>query len=707
MKISFLIHNRYAIGGVIKSTVNLANALAHHHQVEVVSMLRDRERAQFPLDPRVTTVDLVDLRETSPHFDGHDPRLHMPVRIFPVKDGMRTKDNSRLAELRLAEYLSATSADVVISCHPGIAVCLGRLGGNFLKIAQIHQASYSLGASQRQALLEAARNLDALVSVSSEDSANLRNMFGESGVLVTAIPNGVPPLPGRLCDHDSNTVIAAGRLDEDKRYDRLIRAFAAVAGEFPDWRLRIYGRGAERATLDTLIGELGLHDQILLMGASGHMDMEWPKGAIAVSASASECLPMNIIEAMSGGLPVISTDCDYGPREIITHGSDGLLIPVDDTEALSSALRALMKDPVRRALMGATARLSAARYVPQKAAHRYEALFETLAIGRELPATASWTVSRQGDVALTTDHPSQFSDLQLVCVNTAATPQVEISFPFIPATQGSEENSCTAVIPRDGHSLPEGNWDLYVASPDTQLRRRLSTGHYDNRNLMKITGSCETDPALHALVPVVHPDETLALRSWVRHTHAEAEHIRLDEDSFTVQGRLWGTECTESSEAQLVGREHEEIGFSLPVTRLPEGGFRFTVPVRIPAHRRAVEHDRWDLYLVPDQGATPVRIARLLGDYTDKKRVHNYPPIILRKTKRGPVRVRPFFTVGNELSMNVVNLGSAKSTADPCGSVGYLSAVVRRPSKAFRDFFQRMVQRRWPLPVGSRDISSV
>ncbi|MEV7415857.1 glycosyltransferase [Streptomyces sp. NPDC089919] len=656
MKIVFLIHNRYAIGGVIKSTVNLAAALDERHQVEVVSLLRDRQYPAFPLPDAVTSVDLVDLRPTSPTSDAENPLLHAPVQVFPTNDGMRAKDNSRLVEVRLARYLAATDADMVISCHPGIAVCLGRMEGSFLKVAQIHQNSASLGAGQRAALLDAAAGLDAVVSVSSEDAANLGRLFEGSGAHVTSIPNCVPPLPGPPSDGRGRTVVAAGRLDKGKRYDVLIRAFAPLAALHPRWRLRIYGRGPERAALNALVGELDLHDRVLLMGASDHMDSEWAKADIAVSASASECLPMNIIEAMSAGLPVVSTDCDFGPREIITHGEDGFLVPVDDPDALTAALRALVEDPVSRRHMGAAARLNAFTYSPHAAAEEYEALGATLAGRRALPGTADWDVGENGDVAV---HVTSETTESLWLVGRNASDGSEAHFALVPGVRRSSPQWRTALLKHQASVLPEGRWDLYTASGEqpSSVRRRLTGGRYDNRHLVRIDGPEGTREAFHALVPVVDAAGRLAVRSWVRPVHAEADRIvRYGEDGFTVLGRLWGDELSPRGEVLLRGRRHRELDCTLPVEAIPGGGFHFTVPVQQLARRRMTEHDVWDLHLVTAPDAAPVRIGRFLGDYPDKKTVHDYAPVVLKRSRRGPVRIRPFFTVDSELSMNAVTL---------------------------------------------------
>ncbi len=124
-----------------------------------------------------------------------------------------------------------------------------------------------------------------------------------------------------------------------KRYDLLIRAFGMISDEFPDWQLRIYGDGGEAAKLRGLVTELGLTGRALLMGGFSPIESEWVKGSIAAVTSSAESFGMTLVEAMRCGLPVVSTDCPVGPREILRDGEDGLLVPTGDAPAIASGLR--------------------------------------------------------------------------------------------------------------------------------------------------------------------------------------------------------------------------------------------------------------------------------------------------------------------------------------------------------------------------------
>lgn len=133
-------------------------------------------------------------------------------------------------------------------------------------------------------------------------------------------------------------ILSAGRLIPLKRYDLLIRAFAAVHGSFP-CRLVIVGEGEERPQLEALAKELGVSEHVSLPGFANNPFPYMKHAALFVLTSQFEGLPSVLVEAMAFGLPVIATDCVSGPDEILDHGRYGTLIPVDDEAALVNALR--------------------------------------------------------------------------------------------------------------------------------------------------------------------------------------------------------------------------------------------------------------------------------------------------------------------------------------------------------------------------------
>ncbi|MEV6841439.1 glycosyltransferase family 4 protein [Streptomyces sp. NPDC051133] len=380
MKITFLIHDVYGIGGTNRTTLNLATALADRHEVTIVSVRRHRTRPQFDIDPRVTVVPLVDVRKGS--ADLTDPLMNEPSQSFPTAE-KRYHQYSRLSDQRVEQYLKDSNADVIIGTRPGINVYLARFAPpRALRIAQEHLTHDTHAKKLRAQFARHYRELDALVTTTEADAAVYRARMRLPGVEVLAIPNAVPDPRLSPARTGAKVIAAAGRLARGKRFDLLIKAFADIAGKHPDWTLRIYGAGAERDHLQQLISEYSLGGRAELMGVASPIEPEFAKAAIVASTSNAESFGMTLVEAMRCGVPVVSTDCPLGPAEIIHDGIDGRLVPVGDLQALNTALLDLITDELARLRMGRAARRAAHRYDPERIVDIYEDLFVGLAASR-------------------------------------------------------------------------------------------------------------------------------------------------------------------------------------------------------------------------------------------------------------------------------------------------------------------------------------
>ncbi len=382
MKIVFLLHNAYAIGGTVRTTLNLAAALAGRHDVEIVSMTRHRDRPRFAVDPRVVLVPLVDTRERS--SDRRLADFTAPARDFPVED-KRHPQYSRLVDLRVREYLTGRGrdADVVIGTRPGINVYLARFAPRrALRIAQEHLRFEAHDRALRRVLARHYRTLDAVVTTTRADAAVYQARLPLPGVRITSVPNIVPAPACPPSDGTAPVIAAAGRLAPGKRFDLLLEAFSLVSGKEPDWRLRIYGGGAQHDRLQTMIDELGLTGRAALMGSRSPIEPEFAKASVVVSASDAESFGMTLVEAMRCGVPVVSTDCPLGPAEIVRNGVDGRLVPVGDARALADALLDVINDAPGRRAMGRAALESARRFDPGPVVARYELLFAELRSNR-------------------------------------------------------------------------------------------------------------------------------------------------------------------------------------------------------------------------------------------------------------------------------------------------------------------------------------
>lgn len=136
-----------------------------------------------------------------------------------------------------------------------------------------------------------------------------------------------------------NTIVSIGRLHKQKNQKLLINAFALIEKKYPEYSLIIYGEGEERQSLERLIKTHKLTGRVLLPGATEKVLEEIKDTSLFVFSSDFEGMPNALIEAMSLGLPVISTDCPSGgPRDLITDGLNGLLTPVGATEKFAKKM---------------------------------------------------------------------------------------------------------------------------------------------------------------------------------------------------------------------------------------------------------------------------------------------------------------------------------------------------------------------------------
>ncbi|WP_044367027.1 glycosyltransferase family 4 protein [Streptomyces natalensis] len=378
MRISFLIHHAYGIGGTIRTTFNLANGLVERHKVEIVSVFRYRTEHQLFLDPRVRLRFLVDLRKKSASYEGNHPLTKRPSKVFPREDG-RYPQYSELTDERLGADLRALDADIVIGTRPGLNVHIARQAPR--RLVRIGQEHLTLNTHPTRLVLRVRRvypRLDAITTTTEADAASYRRRLWLPGVRIQAMPNSVPPPGIAPSTLDAKHVVAVGRLAPVKRYGDLILAFAKVRAERPDWGLRLYGGGPEKEKLLRLVSQLDLDDAMTLMGSVTPVEPEMAKGSMLVVSSSMESFGMTIVEAMRVGLPVVSTDCPLGPGEIIEHGVDGLLVAPRDPHALAGAMLELINDDERRKRMGRAALKKGSRYDTARIVAMYEAVFQEL-----------------------------------------------------------------------------------------------------------------------------------------------------------------------------------------------------------------------------------------------------------------------------------------------------------------------------------------
>jgi len=400
LTIRYLLLHAYGMGGTIRTVFNQAGAMARFgHRVEIVSVVRRRDEPQFPLDPRVRLVTLLDQRGGAGAGDrrrGVPPRWAVHRRLLRrlrppvVPDGEFAADwFTPRVERAVLRYVRDLPGGVLVGTRPGLNLLIARAvarrpdgAGPLVTVGQEHMNLATHRADVRAAIGRGYARLDAVAVLTHADRRDYERLL--PGVRVERIPNAVHSLDQRLSRQTSTTVVAAGRLCAQKGFDLLIRAFAEVVREFPDWRLHIYGTGPKRDRLRRLAGELGLRDHVRLMGRTDRLDERLADASLFVLSSRFEGLPMVMLEAMTHALPVVSFDCPTGPADVIAHGENGLLVPPGDVAGLAQAMITLIRDRELRVAMGKAALRAVAGYGPEAVAPRWHELFTELAAGRRV-----------------------------------------------------------------------------------------------------------------------------------------------------------------------------------------------------------------------------------------------------------------------------------------------------------------------------------
>lgn len=169
-------------------------------------------------------------------------------------------------------------------------------------------------------------------------------------------------------------VVAMGRLTPQKGFDLLLKAFSLINTKFLDWQLIILGEGEERKQLEQLIQKLEIDEQVIMPGLIDNPFPILKQCDLFILSSRYEGFGNVIIEAMACGLPVISTNCPSGPKEIITSGDNGILVPNQEINSLAKAMADLMSNPERRQKLSKNAYFALSKFELDVIVNQWEKL---------------------------------------------------------------------------------------------------------------------------------------------------------------------------------------------------------------------------------------------------------------------------------------------------------------------------------------------
>jgi glycosyltransferase involved in cell wall biosynthesis len=394
-KVYFFIRGAYGVGGTIRTVFNTANYLAGQgYDVEVVSLLRGREKPFLPLDPRVRLTPLFDERGRTRDIPVLPRRGPLTVP-FLRPDQLRRLDgwasvlthpgdaaygrSSLLTDLVLVRALRRLGPGVLVLTRPVLNVAGARFASAAVRtVGQEHMNFPLYSVWTRAWMLRHYRKLDVLTVLTKGDERDYEHALRGWPTRVCRIPNGLPALPEEVSDQSAPVVIAAGRLTHQKGFELLISAFERVAPSHPEWELRIFGDGPRQDALERQIARGNA--RVKLMGRTSRMSSELARASIFALSSRFEGLPMVLIEALGAGLPAVSFDCPRGPGDVIEDGYNGVLVPPEDVTAMAAGLSRLMGDGELRRRMASGARQSAAHYCMDQIGETWRGLFSDLGV---------------------------------------------------------------------------------------------------------------------------------------------------------------------------------------------------------------------------------------------------------------------------------------------------------------------------------------
>jgi len=270
-----------------------------------------------------------------------------------------------------------TGIPVIVAehCDPN-ARPIGALTVSDASIATYRNSKMNVREKLRQLLYPQAASVVCLTETAlSFFSAKIRKK-------ARVIPNPVLPPPELSIPSVRNPVarrvVYVGRLNHVKGLDRLLKAYAKIASNHSQWSLELWGEGPEEGHLKNLAEQLKISHRVRFAGWTNTPHAVLYGADLFVMSSYTEGFPMGLCEAMACGVPPVSFDCPSGPRHIIRHNIDGILVPNNDIDALATAMDHLMSHEDERARLASRAPEILDRFGTEKVLSMWDVLFRSV-----------------------------------------------------------------------------------------------------------------------------------------------------------------------------------------------------------------------------------------------------------------------------------------------------------------------------------------
>lgn len=376
MKIIYCTHSTCNPGGMERVLLNKVTYLSHLPGWEVAVVTTDQHQRPpfYPFPEKVRMTDL-GINYSEDNEKGAWKKITGYLR--------KRKEHKR----KLTALLLKEKPDIVVSLYPSESSFIPDIKDGSKKVLELHYCKFFRLQYGRRGLLgwidklrtrqdeQIVRRFDKFVVLTNEDRGYWGNLPN-----IEVIPNAAMHVSDAYSDVMNKRVIAVGRLDYQKGFDRLIQAWELVqyTGKFTDWKLDIFGQGEWREMLQQMIDKAELQNTVCLNRPTKQIGEEYVKSDMLVMSSNYEGFPMVMIEAMACGLPVVSFDYKCGPKDIIQTGINGLLVPNGDIQALADAMMKVMEDEAYRKMLSLNARKVVDTYSEQAVMSQWIRLFTSI-----------------------------------------------------------------------------------------------------------------------------------------------------------------------------------------------------------------------------------------------------------------------------------------------------------------------------------------
>ena len=377
LKIMYVYYHMAYTGGVVRVLSDKMNYLSEHgYEITLVTYEQGEHPLIFALNPNIHYYDT-----QTPLFPLY--KYHYFTRLYHLYR------INKVFTLRLKSIIDKTKPNIIITVAGDHMSCnaVAKINSDAKKIIESHSINFETMNGVKkgknnilQKLYEifdkrTISNFDALVALTQGSAKEWKIIIP----LVFVIPNPITQYPENIPEPTIHKrIIAVGRLDFEKGFDRLVTAFSLISEEIQDWKLDIYGEGKEKEKLLSLIQSNTLADKIEIHQPTSDIYNEYMRSDFCVVSSYYEGWGLVLVEAMSCGIPCVSFNCKYGPQDIIKDKENGLLAINNDINDLSKKMLWMCQHQEERIQMGQKAREDMNHYKKDIIMHKWEQLFRNI-----------------------------------------------------------------------------------------------------------------------------------------------------------------------------------------------------------------------------------------------------------------------------------------------------------------------------------------